>query len=269
LRTGATPNALARVEELFAVHLPDEFRQLYLTSDGFDLPIAGMRILPLTEIEPYADAFAGRLLYVPFTDSNDSNPYAVCCQEPLVRFVAHVPHDDESRLVCRNLPRFFESLDEAIRSGDGADRLAGDLDFAQPDRTTADSHTGRELIRYAEGLDPNYYARGEALRFAAQLFGPGHEPDLSAVLALSDEYVRTAVLRRCRGLNTPPALAIIAADADAFNRFVAGLAHSVAEAGISQDVSRLNLAMLYAGRNRQGFLDDLLVRIRSWQSGQG
>lgn len=269
LRTGATLHALARVEELFAVRLPDEFRQLYLTSDGFGLPSTGMRILPLAEIESYADAFADRFRYIPFTDSNDSNPYSICCPEPLVGFVAHVFHDDESRLVCRNLQRFFELLGEAIRSGGDADLLAGDFDSACSERTPEDAEVGRELIRYAEGLDPNDYARGEALRFAAQLFGPGYEPDLSAVLALGDEYVRTAVLRRCRGLNTPPALAIIAADADEFNRFVARLTQSVAEAGIPQDVSRLNLPMLYSERNRPGFLEELLARIRSWQSGQG
>lgn len=264
LRAGATPDAIARVEELFALRLPDEFRQLYLTSDGFDLPVAGMRILPLAEIEPYADAFAGRFRYVPFTDSNDSNPYSICCQGLLAGFVAHVFHDDESRLVCRNLQRFFELLGEMIWGGGDADRLAGDLDFTHPDRTTADTDTGRELIRYAESLDPSDYTRGEALRFAAQLFGHGHEPDLSTVLALGDEYVRAAVLRRCRGLNTPAALAIIAADAEEFNRFVAGLTHSVAEAGIPQDVSRLNLPMLYADRNRPGVLEELLTRLRRW-----
>ena len=265
IRPGATADALTQTETRFAVRLPERFRQLYLTSNGFDLPALRMRVLSLGEIEAYGDAFADRFKYVPFTDCNDSNPYSICCAEPLAGFIAHVFHDDESRLVCRSLRRFFQLLADAIRTGDDADRLTGDLDPASPDRSLGDAEIGRELIRYTENLDPNDCARGEALRFATQMFGPGGESELQGVLAAGDEYVREAVLRRRRHLNTPEARAILDADAAEYKRFVTELNRSVAAAGFEPSNLRLNLPNLHGGRNRPGFLAELLELIRGWQ----
>ena len=93
-------------------------------------------------------------------------------------------------------------------------------------------------------------------------------------------FARDAVLRRCRGLDTPAARALNQREAEQFDRFVAQLAGSIEAAGI--EVRRrpgsphawtvepgnigLNLPMLYAERQAPGFLEGLLARIRRWQS---
>src|SRR5262245_45358973 len=97
-RAGAAPAAVAQVEAAFGVELPDEFAALWASSDG--AAGDGIDLLSLSAAGEYSGAFSGGFGYVPFTDCNDSNPYVVCCHDPLRGVVAHVFHDDEPALVC-------------------------------------------------------------------------------------------------------------------------------------------------------------------------
>jgi hypothetical protein len=100
-RQGATSAEVTRLAAALAVQLPDEFVELWTltdgaTGDGIDLETLG-------EIKKYVGVFSGGFGYVPLTDCNDSNPYVLCCNEPLRGMVAHIYHDDEPELVCRGL----------------------------------------------------------------------------------------------------------------------------------------------------------------------
>src|SRR5262245_15002001 len=110
-RRGADPDAIAQTEAAFGVTFTDDLRDLWTYSEG--LAGDGVEILSLTGAMEYVTLFPGGFGYVPFTDCNDSNPYAVCCNEPLRWLVVHVFHDDEVRLVCRGLCRFLELVAEA------------------------------------------------------------------------------------------------------------------------------------------------------------
>jgi hypothetical protein len=124
-RAGAYQTAIARMATTFGVQLPDGFPELWAFSDGMDGD--GMAWLPLSAVEEYAPSFAGAFGYVPFADCDDSNPYVVCCREPLRGVVVHVFHDDEAQLICHGPRRFLELVAEARRDGAGVDRIAGDL----------------------------------------------------------------------------------------------------------------------------------------------
>ncbi len=301
-RLGATPGppaepaALARVQELFGVRLPDEFRELYLAADGLAVPDLHFEVIPLSQVETYAGVLKECFGYVPFTEHNDSNPYAVCCREPLTGFVVHLHHDDETVLACRSLGRFLDLLaerrrqvpaagageDEEEAAGDLLPRYSplGDLAFDRPERTAEDARVAGELVRFAGRLGFWAYERTEALRFAAQLLGPGHEAELGRLMALGDEYTRYTVLERCRGLRTPAAEALLRQDAEGLDRFAAELADAVEAAGL--EVRRTPWAppgwtvepgtvrpgsfdRLYGNRHAPNFLPELVERIRRQQ----
>jgi hypothetical protein len=290
-KPGADPAALAHAEERLAVRLPKEFRELYRTTNGLVIPDLNLEFEPLSQIENYAGFLTKGFGYFPFTECNDSNPYALCCAEPLTGFVVHLYHDDEPVLACRSLGRFLDLLVERRQQMLAADvkqrsslylhinRLEGDLAFDQPERNGDDARIGRELVRYAGSLAPTDVDRGAALKFATQMFGPGHEEELTHVLALGDEYTRESVLKRLQGLGTPAAEALLRRDAEEFDRFVAELAKAVEAAGfdvrrrpdrphawsIEPGNIRPNLEMSYALRHDPSFLAAWLERVRRQQ----
>jgi hypothetical protein len=231
-RPGADPAALAHAEWMLNVHLPDNFRELYRASDGPEIPDLRLVFEPLSRIEEYAGVLTAGFGYCPFTNCNDSNPYAICCSEPLTGFVVHLYHDDAPVLACRSLERFFDlavGLREKARLvnkelDDEYDYhindLENDLAFDRPERSAEDARIGRELVRHALSLRITDVDRSMVLWFAVQMFGPDHVDDLERVLALGDEYVREGVLNRCRHLGTPAATALLNRDAEDLERFV-------------------------------------------------
>jgi hypothetical protein len=277
-RPGANQAAIARTEAAFGVQLPDGFPELWAYSDGMDGD--GIELLPLSAVAEYAPIFAGGFGYVPFADCNDSNPYAVCCREPLQGVVVHVFHDDEAQLVCRGLPRFLELVAEARQGDAGVGRIAGDLAFDHPNRTVEDIAAARELVRAVEEMAPGEQWRGDALRFAAQLFGPGQEDELATVLALGDEYTREAVRRRWNGLGTPEAQNRLGEDAVAYRNFLAKLEQAFETAGLQTEPTDhgefllqpgnvgLNFAMLFADSRRPGAMEEWVQRFKARVGGQ-
>jgi hypothetical protein len=277
-RLGADPETIARVEAAFGVTLTDDLRDLWTYSDG--LAGDGIEILSLAGAEPYAGVFFGGFGYVPFTDCNDSNPYAVCCQEPLRWLVVHAFHDEEARLICRGVRRFLELVAETRAGGGDVDRIEGDFAFDRPERTAIDVTAARALVRVAEGLDRYDRWRGDALRFAAQLFGPGQENELANLLAVGDEYTREAVLRRWAGLGTPAAQTCLRDDRVAYRAFLAELRRAAEAGGVATEPDGphefrlqpgsigLNFAMLFADRHRPGALAEWVGRFREWTRGQ-
>ncbi len=246
LRTGANASSLDRLESLLELRLPAEFSQLYSLSDGADSH--GLQLYPVSEIEGYADVFEGGLGYVPFTDSNDSNPYSICCNDPMRGMIVHVFHDDESPLICRGLGRFFDLIIEARQRGTDVGFIEGDFAFDRRERTADDVITARELMKFAGPLDKLDEWRTQALIFAAQLFGPGQESELANALALGNEYVRGAVIRRWQGLGTTAALERLREDSAAFQNFVSGIKNQLEASGLATEPYRDGTFLIQPGR---------------------
>jgi hypothetical protein len=268
-RPGADPAALAHAESALNVHLPENFRELYRASDGLEIPDLRLAFEPLSRIEEYAGVLTVGFGYFPFTNCNDSNPYAICCTEPLTGFVVHLYHDDAPDLACRSLERFLDLLVERrqqVLAADEEERedldlrvnpLEGDLAFDRPERSAEDARIGRELVRHALNLQFADVDRGTGLLFAVQMFGPDHVDDLERVLALGDEYVREGVLNRCRHLGTPAATALLNRDAEDLERFVQEVVRAVEAAGISVQRKPGSLAWSVAAGPRLPCLDRL------------
>jgi hypothetical protein len=267
-RGPAADSAIAELESALDIRLPAEIVQLWRHSDGMEAD--GMELLPVASAQRFT--FAEGFCYVPFAYCQDSNPYAIACREPLVGTVIHICHDDDWSLLCRGLARFLELVGDARQRGEGMDQIAGDFDFAAPDRSAEDAALAREVMRAAEAMDREDYQRTTALRFAAQLLGRGHEDDLAAVLTLGDEYTRAAVRERWTALDTPLARERLGEDTAAFQAFIAELQRAFETAGaptiperdgtfrLQKGNAGLNFPVIYADCRRGGTMDDWVRR---------
>ncbi len=274
LNDGASGEAFAELESALGVELPDEFRELWSSSDG--MSGIGIDLVPLAVIGNYAGLFPAAIGYVPFSDCNDSDPYAICCNGPARGLIAHIFHDgDDPHLVCRGLRRFLELVAETRDGGGDVDRIAGDFDFDRPERDERDVETARSLVRAAEPLGQHDPSRVDLLRYAAQLFGPGQEDELATVMSRGNEYVREIVLRRLRGIGTPAATERIRADAAAYRQFIGEFRTAFEAVGTKTQSSGqhefvlmpgnvgLNFAMIYADCRRPGAMAEWVERFRS------
>jgi hypothetical protein len=268
---GAPTAAIGELEPVFGVELPTEFVEVWSLTDG----ATGdeINLLSLSEIKKYSGVWDGGFGYVPFTDCNDSNPYVVCCRAPLRGWVVHFYHDQESELVCRGFRRFFELVANARDNGE-VDRLMGDVAVTSAGRTEDDWAIAGELMRVAGSMHEQDEWRGTALRFAAQLLGPGRERELATVLALGDEYTREAVRRRLTVLGTPEAGELLREDDAAYQRFVAEFKQGLEAVGLRTEPTRHggfrvqpgnshpNLKLLYVACRRPGAMAEWVQRFK-------
>ncbi len=287
---GAEPSHLDRVESVFAVKLPEDFRAFYLATDGLDISELGIELLSLTGIEQFSD-FPDELLgYLPFGDCNDSNPYSLCFWEPIVGFVVHLWHDNGPDLTCRSFTRFLEMVLDRLERIPNAteqerDTLTislnhlGDYSLVSIPRGLDDAQFGRELIRYSERFTSQDHQWLESLCFATQLFGAGNERELSHLLEVGNGFVHRDVLRRCQAVGTPEAIALQRDHTKNVRLFIDELATVLTEAGIEirrdnssgyrfvivQGNIYLAFEMLYCERNKPAFHLSLIERIRGWQ----
>lgn len=229
----------------------------------------------MAAIGSYSGLFPPTIGYAPFTDCNDSDPYAICCNGPVRGLIAHIFHDgDDPVLICRGLHRFLELVAETLDGGGEADRMVGDFNFDRPDRDEVDVATARSIVRAVEPLEFHDPARVDLLRFAAQLYGTGQEDELAAILELGNEYVRATVQRRLRGLGTPAALERIRDDVAAYRRFIGEFRDALETAGRQTQSSGqrefvlipgnvgLNFAMIYSDCRRPGAMVAWVERFR-------
>lgn len=267
----AVPTRIPVVESAFGITFPDDFRELWTLSDGMSGD--GIELMSLESVEKYVEMFRGGPSFIPFGDCNDSNPYVACCREPLRGMIAHIFHDDDPCLVCRGLPRFLELVTESCRDDSDVGRLVGDFDFSHPDRTSEDANIARELIKQAEVFDQEHSFWGDTLRFfAAQLFGPGQEDELAALMMVGNEYTRDVVIRRLHGLGTSAADDQLRKDKAEFEEFVMQIRGRFEAAGFRTETDRRgnlrlqpgnvgpNLPSLFADRHRPGSMDEWVAR---------
>jgi hypothetical protein len=285
-RDGASAARLGRLEQKLGVRLPADFRELYLLSDGLEVAGLALDFFDVERIEACAGQFGARLGHVGFADRNDSNPYTLCCNEPVRGLVVHVHHDDQSQVICWGLSRFLELVAERLARSQGTaeddteedqlDFIGGDLTLNVRERTEEDARAARGLLDLAARINPLEPERTEALRYAAHLFGEGQEEGLAALLE-DNEYVSATALARLRYLDTPRARQLLAAQQADLARFVDQMA--VVLRGAGMEVRRqgnevtvqpgnihLNVPLLYGSRRQANFFDDLLARVRRWQA---
>src|SRR6187455_240958 len=184
-----------------------------LTLETLDAHILGAdEVLRLVEKEHWPRALTARG-FVPLLNDHQANYLAVLVREPLAFRVAHVPHDDGSRLVYRELEGCARALLEALAAGESADMFFHDTDgdyTADAPRTPTDQQAARSLL----ATDGEH----EEWNYATQLLDESNLEGWSRLLE-TDHFVRRDVVARMRKLHSPVIRELLARDQRAFDEF--------------------------------------------------
>ncbi len=188
-RPSASDEEIADAERRTGLTFTNELRDLYRFTDGVTIDDFSLKILPLKDVLAFhrmlREAGYPQIWgYLPFTDSNDSNPYCVCCRAPLTGYVALVSHDNSAKLSHRGLHAFFVALSELLEPYSTPDDWEECLnieelrdDFTESETPAHEKELSKELTTLGNTYgEPDtdsvaYVERADAFRFAATLCG--------------------------------------------------------------------------------------------------
>jgi len=235
-----------------------------LTLETLDAHILGAdEVLRLVEKEHWPRALTARG-FVPLLNDHQANYLAVLVREPLAFRVAHVPHDDGSRLVYRELEGCARALLEALAAGESADMFFHDTDgdyTADAPRTPADQQAARLLL----ATDGEH----EEWNYAAQLLDEGNLEGWARLLE-TDHFVRRDVVARMRKLHSPVIRELLARDQRAFDEFARRVADAARNDGLKVGEQRNGVLRVNGSwMNLDGFfyrrsIPDAMPRMMAW-----
>jgi hypothetical protein len=227
----ASRSDMDAVSRYFDAAPPGLLVKLWRASDGVTLEGLGAHLLGPSEIRQLlADgAWSEELVergFLPVLDDRESNYLAVIVRDPLAFRVAHVPHDDGSRLLYRDFESCVADLLRATDRGESADLYLHDADgdYA-PDapRPEEDQEAARELMRTA--------GEREEWNYAAQLLDASNLREWARLLE-TDHFVRRDVLARLRKMSAPGVRELLRKDEAAFEAFATNFMDAVRGAGL-------------------------------------
>lgn len=279
-RPGATAEQIVAVESAAKLTLPDEVKAFYAASDGATVADGASKILSLAEALELAQGMASfgipkRWRYFPLTDASDSNPYCVCCREPVQGWIAHVYHDDVATLQFRSFAGFLDAL---VTTLDGDEPRLDELlhDFSGSKRKKSDIATGNQLLALTKTGELGEVARADALRWSATLMGENQLDVLAKMLEEEDEYTRSDVVDQLRAMDTPAARELMERYRAEMRDFVTRCVEGLREAGIIVAQKEgdygvrlggrcsLNMPMMYTRRRSPTFMADLVKRAKEF-----
>jgi len=185
-------------------------------------------------------------------------------REPLAFRVAHVPHDDGSRLVYRELEGCARALLEALAAGESADMFFHDTDgdyAADAPRTPTDQQAARSLL----ATDGEH----EEWNYATQLLDESNLEGWSRLLE-TDHFVRRDVVARMRKLHSPVIRELLARDQRAFDEFARRVADAARNDGLKVGEQRNGVLRVNGSwMNLDGFfyrrsIPDAMPRMMAW-----
>jgi len=235
-----------------------------LTLETLDAHILGAdEVLRLVEKEHWPRALKARG-FVPLLNDHQANYLAVLVREPLAFRVAHVPHDDGSRLVYRELESCARALLEALAAGESADMFFHDTDgdyTADAPRTPTDQQAARSLL----ATDGEH----EEWNYATQLLDESNLEGWSRLLE-TDHFVRRDVVARMRKLHSPVIRELLARDQRAFDEFARRVADAARNDGLKVGEQRNGVLRVNGSwMNLDGFfyrrsIPDAMPRMMAW-----
>lgn len=238
-KAGATTEELSALEHRLGMKFPPDFRKLYLRSNGFTVKAPPFKVLSLRQVEQYvlrleAAEVPRQWGYLPFTDSNDSDPYCVCSREPIEGCVVRLYHDGvEPSLDFRTLGSFLSAIELLI--GDDydphLDDLKSDFPVGDPRRSVEDQHRAERLLDIGRSLEAGSRARAEALLFAARLMS-ARQAKLLGELLYENEPVQRAAKSRLREFGSIAAAALANRFEAEMGEFTASAVTALIQAGI-------------------------------------
>ena len=235
-----------------------------LTLETLDAHILGAdEVLRLVEKEHWPRALTARG-FVPLLNDHQANYLAVLVREPLAFRVAHVPHDDGSRLVYRELEGCARALLEALAAGESADMFFHDTDgdyTADAPRTPTDQQAARSLL----ATDGEH----EEWNYATQLLDESNLEGWARLLE-TDHFVRRDVVARMRKLHSPVIRDLLARDQDAFDEFARRVADAARNDGLKVGERRNGVLRVNGSwMNLDGFfyrrsIPEAMPRMMAW-----
>jgi len=235
-----------------------------LTLETLDAHILGAdEVLRLVEKEHWPRALTARG-FAPLLNDHQANYLAVLVREPLAFRVAHVPHDDGSRLVYRELEGCARALLEALAAGESADMFFHDTDgdyAADAPRTPTDQQAARSLL----ATDGEH----EEWNYATQLLDESNLEGWARLLE-TDHFVRRDVVARMRKLHSPVIRELLARDQRAFDEFARRVADAARNDGLKVGEQRNGVLRVNGSwMNLDGFfyrrsIPDAMPRMLAW-----
>ena len=223
----ATAADIAAVEARFGP-LPDELRSIWRAANGVELGPLGARLLgPAEVLTAFGDApdLVARGL-LPIVDDHESNHIALHLRPPLAHRLSHLPHDDGSRVLYRDLASMLHALLEALDRGDTLDVVLHETDGDYPPdspRTAGDQECACALMSTA----------GEHREWndAVRLLDASNLDELARLLE-TDHFVRRDVIERLRKMTSPAVAELLRRDQAAFAAFATLAATAASKAGL-------------------------------------
>jgi hypothetical protein len=242
----SSPSVIDALATRLGAAFPEPLLKLWGAGDNVALAPLDAHIPGPTEILQLIDdgAWGDHLLergFVPVLDDHQSNYLAVIVHAPLAYRVAHLPHDDGSRMLYRGLNDFAKALLHALDAGESADlffhETQGDYAHNAP-RPQSDQDAARALM----ATDGTH----EEWNYAAQLLDASNLAEWAKLLE-TDHFVRRDVVARLRQMQSPAVQELLKRDQVAFDAF----AHEAAEAArkVGLKVGEQRKDVLQVGEN--------------------
>lgn len=218
LQPGATASELSAFEARSGLSLPSQLRTFYQLSNGATVLQGEMIILSLAEaLSQFRDmreyGVPQAWGYFPFADCNNSDPYCVCCSDPVRGRIVQVFHDDAAQLRFSNISRFLDATagaaaaiavctDPDRENVEDLGRLDGEY-VHRLERTEDEVSTGLSLVQLADHLTD--VEMRDAQRFAIDLFSEAEIGKVIHLLETGNEYVVEKARARLETMRSPEA----------------------------------------------------------------
>jgi hypothetical protein len=274
---GATESEILQAEEASGLKFPASYREFISKSDGYLFQQQEVRILSLKESLEYLQGLRENRMtelwgYFPVLDNNDSNPWCVCCKEPIEGYIVQYCHDDSAKIKFRSVETLCAAIEVSVRN----DALLIDKlpdDFQREFRTAQDLKVARNLLNASSQLVD--LDRADACRFAMWLLGEDQVDEIVPLLDAGDYCIADDATRRLASMENPRALEALRADRRTFEEFVRKAMEILSQAGIKAESYhrgidtmlnlgniRLDMRVFYAERNKPDFEKEFIDRVR-------
>jgi hypothetical protein len=231
LGSPASPSSIDALGERFGAAIPGPLDRLWRAGETIALKTLDAHIASPTEILQWTNngSWGEQLIeygFVPILDDHQSNYLAVIVRPPLAFRVVRLPHDDESRLLYRDLDSFAKALLMALDAGESADSFfSGTQGDYPPDtpRSRNDQDAARALLT-TDGTCGEW-------NYAIQLLDAANLAEWANLLE-TDHFVRRDAVARMRLMQAPTIQELLKRDQQAFEEFARAAADAARRAGL-------------------------------------
>ena len=293
----ATKTEIEEFETLSGLTVPLRAKVFFERCNGMIFGTEQIKLIPLKKSlehinlvrEYMVNHFCG---YMPLTDTEDSDTFAICCNGPLKGYIVHLPHDDSSRLMFRSLDSFLNALNthevkaalywdkdvyELDEDFEAPELRLIESDFDKRHRTKKEEVICDSLFEMAEGFTGNSLLdnmKQDAYRFAIWLLPEEKLNRLTLLFDKVDEYVRRDIIARLNNINNADAKNALTQIQRKFDNFLAESIRDLQSAGIDAVLSDrksvlvnpghiwLNMESFYSMRNEPKSKEYLIERVQ-------